>query len=427
MYQNFSNRSYKANDKIVLGLIGAGGRGTRLILDIKTHCPGVEVKYVCDVDVSRGGRAIDALEKSQGYRPLRVEDMRRVYDDKDVDAVIIATPEHWHALSFIWACQAGKDIFIEKVISMSIYEGLKMIEATQKYNRIVQCGTQNRSADYVFSARDYIKSGKLGKVFNVKTYCLLPGEKPWMLKDDSPVPDGLNWNLWLGPAPEVPYNVSRHKAPYDWWDYSPGLHMAMNAHVMDCARMVIDDPDDPKSVYCTGGRLLFDDNRDIPDVQVVTYDFEDLTMTSESGVFGNYMDKSKLDVRLGNLFPNWRLTSTRIEIYGTEGLMLLEIMGGGWQVFDEDGKIRVEQHGYFPDENHLKNFIDCLRTGKTPNGDIIQGHKSASLLHLANLAYRCGNEQLLYDNTKGIITNSDKANQIDRGHYRMPYTIPDVI
>jgi hypothetical protein len=139
------------------------------------------------------------------------------------------------------------------------------------------------------------------------------------------------------------------------------------------------------------------------------------------------MDKSKLEVRLGNLFPNWRLTSTRIEIYGTEGLMLLEIMGGGWQVFDEDGKIRDEQHGYFPDENHLKNFIDCLRTGKTPNGDIIQGHKSASLLHLANLAYRCGNEQLLYDNTKGIITNSDKANQIDKGHYRMPYTIPDVI
>ena len=427
MIRNNSNKIKGANDKIVLGLIGAGGRGSQVILDMYKNCPGIEVKYVCDVDASRGGYAIDELQRLQGYKPKRVEDMRRVFEDKDVDAVIIATPEHWHALAFIWACQAGKDVYVEKVISMSINEGEKMIEAAQKYNRVVQCGTQNRSADFAFSARDYIKCGKLGSIINVKSYCLLPGAKPWHLKDDSPVPEGLNWDMWLGPAHEVPYNVSRHKAPYDWWEYSPGLQMAMAGHVVDLTRMVLGDPDDPKSVYCTGGRILFNDKRDIPDIQVVTNVYENYVMTFESGVFGEYMTKSKPDVRFGDKFPDWRLDSTRIEIYGTEGLMYLEIMGGGWQVFDNNGKVNAYDYGNYPDENHQKNFIDCLRSRKRPNGDIVQGHKSACLIHLANLAYRTGNQQLFINSKEGIIENSVEANKISEGYYRHPYKIPDVI
>lgn len=422
-----NKQAKSAADKVILGIIGCGGRGTSLILDFQKNCPGVEVKYVCDVDESRGGGAIDRLGKAQGYKPQRVADMRKVFDDKDVDAVIIANPEHWHALSLIWACQAGKHVYIEKVISMSIPEGEKMIQATQKYNRIVQCGTQNRSGDSSFTARDYIASGKLGKILNVKTFCLLPGEKPWLLKEDTPVPAGLDWDMWLGPAHQVPYNVSRHKAPYDWWEYSPGLQMAMTQHVLDCTRMIIGDPDDPKSVYCAGGRVLFDDKRDIPDMQAITFDFNDFVMTCESAVFGNYMDKSQADVRFGTKFPDYRLTSTRTEIYGTEGLMYFEIMGGGWQVFGNDGQLRDQHKGYFPDESHQRNFIDCIRQGKTPNADIVQGHKSATLVHLANLAYRVGNQQLFYDNKTGKITNSDLANTISEGYYREPYGLPKVI
>ena len=358
---------------------------------------------------------------------MGVEDMRRVYEDKDIDAVIIANPEHWHALSMIWACQAGKHVYVEKVISMSINEGEKMIKATQKYKRIVQCGTQNRSGDFSFSARDYIQSGKLGKIVNVKTYCLLPGEKPWLLKPDTAVPPGLNWDMWLGPAHKVPYNISRHKAPYDWWEYSPGLQMAMTQHVLDLARMVIGDPDDPRSVYCAGGRVLYDDKRDVPDMQAITFDYGDFVMTCETGVFGKYMDKSKADVRFGNKFPDWRLDSTRTEIYGTEGLMYLEIMGGGWQVFGNDGEVRDQEYGYYPDENHQRNFTDCIRQGKTPNADIVQGHKSATLVHLANLAYRVGDKQLFYDNKTGKITNSELANTISEGYYREPFTLPKEI
>ncbi len=424
--KNHTNHK-SANEKVVLGLIGAGGRGTYLALNFWKNCPGIEFKYICDVDKSRGGRAMEELSKEQEHKPLWVEDMRKVYEDKDVDAVIIATPEHWHALAFIRACQAGKDVYIEKNISQSIPEGLKMIEAAQKYKRVVQVGTQNRSSDYGYSAREYLKKGKLGKIVSIKSHCLLSGDKPWFLKEDSPAPPGLNWDMWLGPAPLVPYNVSRHKAPYDWWEYSPGLAMAMTAHVIDFTRLVLGDPDDPKSVYCAGGRVLYDDKRPIPDMQSVIFGFEDFNITLESASFGNYMAKSGPEIRFGKKFPDWKLNSTRIEIYGTEGYMFLGIMGGGWQVFDSDGTIRDQEYGYFPDENHQKNFISCVRSGKTPNGDIVNGHKGASLIHLANLSYRTGNKQLFYDNKTGRMTNSELANQISEGSYRSVYALPEVI
>ena len=179
-----------ANDKVVLALIGAGGRGTQVILGMQKCLPGVEVKYVCEVDKERGGRVIDELEKQQKVRPQRIEDMRHAFGDKDVDAVVICTPEHWHALATIWACQAGKDVYVEKNISLNIREGRKMIEAAKKYNRIIECGFQNRSGAYNQHARDYIQSGKLGKIVLLKAYCMLPGNKPWVYKEDEPVPEG---------------------------------------------------------------------------------------------------------------------------------------------------------------------------------------------------------------------------------------------
>ncbi len=408
-----------ANDKVILALIGAGGRGTGVILSIKKNTPNVEVKYVCEVDASRGGRAIDELTKMQGYKPQRVSDMQHVFDDKDVDAVVICTPEHWHALATIRACQAGKDVYVEKNISLNIDEGSKMIDAAKKYNRIVQCGTQNRSAKYAASVRDYIQSGKLGNIVHVKSYCMLSGGKPWFLKPDSPVPEGLNWDQWLGSAEKVPYNLSRHKAWYDWWAYSGGNILASDAsHVMDLARMVLGDPDHPKSVYCSGGRVLFDDKRDIPDIQALTYDFGDYTMSCVSSQFGDYMSKSKGEVRFGNKFPDWKQNGTRIEIFGTEGMMYLGRHGGGWQVLSNNNEIVAEEFGMFPDIEHQLNFIDSIRTRKAPNGNIQQGHKSASLVHLANLAYRVGNKQLLFDNKTEMFTNSAEANELSKLDYR---------
>jgi len=416
-----------SNDKVILALIGAGGRGTQNILSFMECCRNIEFKYICEVDDERGGRAIEEVGKIQKFKPLRVNDMRKVYEDKDVDAVVICTPEHWHALATIWACQAGKDVYVEKNISMNIPEGRKMIEAAEKYRRVVQCGFQNRSGQYNISAREYIQSGKLGKVALVKAYCMLPGNKPWFEKEDTAVPSGLDWDQWLGPAPEVPYNVSRHKGYNEYWAYSCGVPLADCCHVIDLARMVVGDPDEPKSTFCAGGRVLYDDKRDIPDNQTITYDFGTFPMTVEASTYGEYMSKASPEIRYGNLFPNWPFNSDRMEIYGTEGMMYLGRHGAGWQVLGSDSKIIAQEYGYFPDEVHQQNFIDCVRTRKTPNSPLEQAHKSANLVHLANLSYRVGKKQLYYDNVAERVINSEEANEISKGFHRRGYEIPEII
>lgn len=412
-----------ANDKVVLALIGAGGRGSQVIQSLMHCADGVEVKYVCDVDDTRGGSVIQELGKLQGYEPKRTRDMRNTFDDRDVDAVVITTPEHWHALATVWACEAGKDVYVEKNVCLSSEEGIKMCDATATHKRIVQCGTQNRSGDYSFSARDYIAAGKLGAIVTVKSYCMLPGTRQWTLKDDSPVPDGLDWDRWLGPAAMVPYNVSRHKGWYDWWAYSGGSAMSGDAsHVIDLARMVLGDPQMPQSVFCAGGRVIFNDNREIPDNQTVVFDMGTYVISLESSQYGNYMYKTPQDIRFSEKFPEWRNNATRTEIYGTEGVMFLGRHGGGWQVFGGNNfDIVAEGTGYFPDEKHHRNFINCIRSRKEPNAPIKQGVMSASMINLANLSYRTGKKLLNIDPVTGIVHGDSEASKLDNREYRNEY------
>ncbi|MDR1160960.1 MAG: Gfo/Idh/MocA family oxidoreductase [Tannerellaceae bacterium] len=412
-----------ASNKVALALIGAGGRGTQLILSLQQCSENVEVKYVCDVDKERGGNAIKELSGRQGFSPLKASDMRTVYDDKEVDAVIIATPEHWHALATVWACQAQKDVYVEKNVCLSLEEGKKMIEAARQHKRVIQCGTQNRSAEYAFSARDYISSGKLGAIVTVKAYCMLPGTGKWVLKPDSPVPGGLDWDKWLGPAAEVPYNVSRHKAWYDWWAYSGGAAMSGDAsHVIDLARMALGDPGLPQSVYCAGGRVIFPDERDIPDNQTVVYDMGNYPLTLESSQYGDYLAKTPQEVRYNkDLFPEWRTNATRIEIYGTKGVMFLGRHGGGWQVFGNDWELLAEGKGFFPDEAHHKNFIECIRSRKETNAPVTEGVISAQMINLANLSYRSGKKYLKITPENNSIEENNEAAALDNRQYREGY------
>ena len=408
-----------ADSKVVLALIGAGGRGTQVILSLQQCDKNVEVKYVCDVDNQRGGNAIKELSKLQGYAPTRVADMRKAFDDKDVDAVAITTPEHWHALATIWACEAKKDVYVEKNVCLSLDEGRKMLEAAERNKAIVQCGTQNRSADYALSAREYIASGKLGAIVTVKAYCMLPGTREWILKPDSEIPEGLDWNAWLGPAAAVPYNVSRHKAWSDWWAYSGGAAMSGDAsHVIDLARMALGDPELPQAVFCAGGRVIFDDKRDIPDNQTVVFDMGKYPISLEASQYGSYMYKTPQEVRYSKKFPEWRNNATRIEIYGTKGLMLLGRHGGGWQVFGKEWELLEQAAGYFPDDAHHRNFIECIRSRKTPNAPVEQGVLSANMVNLANLSYRSGKKLLKIDAATGAITENDDAAQLDKRSYR---------
>lgn len=432
-FSKASDNILGANDKVVLALIGAGNYGSKVILRMVKH-PNVEVKYVCDVDNTRGVGTIKKLGEAQGFEPKRVIDMREVFDDKDVHGVVVSTPEHWHALASIWACQAGKDVYVEKNISLTIWESRKMLEAARKYNRIIQCGTQNRSSDYGYAAREYIKSGKLGKVLYVKVYNMLRAGGRWEPPADAEVPATLDWDRWQGPAQEVAYNRYRHKRWAHYWVYGTGELGHSASHQLDFARLAMDDPGHPKSVYCAGGRRGHEDKRQTPDLQSITYDYGNFIMTMELTGFTPYMSKSGYDIRLHDKFPKWLRNGTRIEIYGSKRIMYLGRMGGGFQVFEKQGrgkeavvKVVAEKHGRYPSEVHEKNFIDCIRSRKQANGDIEQGHYSATVVHLGNLACRLGNKQLLFDGKNETFTNSDEANKLLRQQYRKHYKITDQV
>jgi len=429
-------RARSANDKVVLALIGSGGRG-RLVARGMANMEGVEFKYVCDAEEARGASSVAELEKIQGTRPRYVLDMREVFDDQDVDGVIIGTPEQWHALATVWACQAGQDVYVEKNISLTIWEGRKMVEAARKYNRIVQAGFQCRSAPYVHAARDYVASGELGEVLYAKVYGMLPftyGGYPQTRTPDSDPPAGLDWDRWLGPATARPYNQHLHRHWYGYWDFSGG-NASDAIHTLDVARLVLGDPPHPKSVHSVGGRWRYDDGGQLPDVEIVTYEFDRMVMTFENTGFTPYMFKTPPNVRFGDKFPYWPQNSSRIELYGTKRMMYLGRHGGGWQVLEggskelggEGGKVAAQEYGVFPDEPHFADFINSVRSRQTPQGDVGVCHYSASLEHLANLAYRLGGQKLTFDGERETFVGNDEANRALKPAYRKHYRVPDQV
>jgi predicted dehydrogenase len=321
---------------------------------------------------------------------------------------------------------------VEKNPTINIWEGRKLVEAATKYKRIVQVGFQNRSAPYAFSAREYIKSGKLGKIVTVKCYNMLGGSK---LDEapETPVPAWLDWDKWLGPAPMRPFSpsIAEENGRGGWnyyWAYSGGGLADDASHVMDLCRLVIGNPLHPKSVYGWGGNHVFGGTCETPEFQSIVYDFGEFTLSCDNASATNYMTKTPGNIRRDkNLFPNWRNNSTRTEIYGTEGLMYLGRHGGGWQVLGPNNEIVAQDGGSFPDNEHQKNFIESLRTRKQPNGGVEECHRSATLVHLGNIAYRVGNEKLLFDPLTEKFLNNKQANILARGAYRKGYEIPEKV
>ncbi|MDR1483876.1 MAG: Gfo/Idh/MocA family oxidoreductase [Planctomycetaceae bacterium] len=428
----FGNSVAGANDKIVLALIGCGGRGLGCIVNCCKINKNVEIKTVCDVNRTKLSNAAKTVERNFGKRPTTTEDMKTIFNDNDITAVWIATPEHWHVPASVFACQAGKDVYVEKNLSINIWESRKLVEAADKYHRIVQVGLQNRSASQGFSAREYIKNGKLGKIVTVKTYFMLGGGK-FTEAPPKPVPAWLDWDKWLGPAPYRPFSpsiVSEHGRG-GWgfyWDYSGGLLDDEASHTIDFTRMVLGDPPHPKSVYAWGGNHAYGSQSETPEFQSVVYDFGNFTLTADGGRAFKYMHKAPQSIRNNaTKFPNWRNYSARVEIYGTEGLMYLGRHGGGWQVLDKDDKFVAEDGAVFPDNEHQKNFIECIRSRKQPNGNIEQCHISSTLINMGNIACRVGNKQLLFDGQTEKFTNDNQANILAKGSYRKGYEIPNEI
>jgi predicted dehydrogenase len=415
-----------SNDKIVLALIGAGSRGVPTIISCCKTSVNVEIKTVCDVNDLRSASAASDIEKQLGYKPHTTRYMKEVFNDRDVDAVWISTPDHWHALATIEACQAGKDVYVEKTPGLCIWEGRKMVEATKKYRQIVQVGFQNRSGAYIAAARDYILSGKLGQVVHIRIFNLLSGTK-WIAPPDSEIPEGLDWNEWLGPAPYRKFNQGVINGWYYYYDYNPGT-LNDASHQLDLTRMLMGDPGHPRSIYGWGGNKIFHSERESPESQSITYDFDKFTVTLDSGNGTNYMSKTPQEIRMDPArFPEWKTNADRIEIYGTLGMMYMGRTGGGWQVYGP-GEVKVaEGGGINPDREHQINFIECIRNRKQPNAIMEQAHLSASLVHFANIAYRTGNKQLLFDGQKEKFIDNDEANKLLKVSYRDDYKVSEKI
>jgi len=425
-----SARAAAENDKIALAMVGVRGRGNNLAQGFieRGDC---QVVYVCDVDGKLGeARAKEIGERQGGKTPKFEQDFRKMLEDKSVDAVVVATPDHWHVPATIWSCQAGKDVYVEKPLSHNCWEGRKAVEAARKYKRIVQVGTQNRSAPYNMSARKYIEEGKLGKIH----FCRICNMKSWgnfPMQPEGDPPAGFFWDMWNGPAPESKYSPTYVNGWHHLWRYSGGDIVNDASHQIDLARWLL-GVDYPKTAYSVGGRFDSEGAAETPDTQIAVWEFPGLVVSFELTLYTPYMLKIAPQIRESlELYPYWPQCATRIEIYGSEGLMYVGRHGGGWQVFIrpklQEGVVKDQGNGAFPDPEHKENFVKCLRSRDLPNADVEKGHLSCLWMHYANISYRLGGQKLAIDpKTEGIVDNP-AAMELFKRTYRKPWAIEETV
>ena len=419
-----------AADKVVLGIMGVGGRGRRLLTSLSER-NDVHIKTICDADSRAYDPAAKIVFEAKGYKPEYVQDFRKMLDDKEIDAVVNATSDRWHALGSIMACQAGKDVYVEKPLSLSIWDGRKMVEAARKYKRIVQVGMQTRSAKYAQSAAQYVRDGKLGDVYLTRVFFIQNGGAI-VVNPQQPVPDSLDYDLWCGPSPMMPYRPGRWFQKY--WDFYTGYITADMVHQLDIARYVI-GKDYPDTVCHAGGVHFFDDGREQPDTQFATFEMGKQVLLIEAALRAPFMHRI-VHLPKEKVFPDWPFSATKVEILGTKGIMFLGRHGGGWQVFEGNKKTR-ESHAVVstPAERkypnivdwHFDDFINCIRTRQKPKADVEEGHRSMVFCHMAAIAYRVGNRKLRFDSKTESFVDDAEANKLLKANYREPWTIPDKV
>ena len=408
-----------ANRRVRLALIGCGGQGTG---DLRNALRlGAQCVALCDVDDEQVAKAADGIEKTFSQKPDRAgRDFRRVLDRQDVDAVIIGTPDHWHALPTIAACQAGKDVYVEKPLALTIGEGRVMVNAARRHNRVVQMGTQQRSSNHFRDAVEFVKSGALGKVRVVKAWAY----QDWMGNiarvPDSEPPTGVDYDMWLGPAPKRPFNKNRFHFNFRWYyDYSGGLMTDWGAHMIDVANwgMGVKAPNSATSV---GGKFGFpEDAEETPDTQQALWEYDGYSLIWEHATAigqGPYM------------------RDHGVAFHGTNGVLVVD--RGGWEVLPEtetkDGKKRYRMIGEprrgssgNMSEAHMKDFLDCMDSRKRPTADVEIGHNSMIACHLANIAFRVG-RRVKWDIEREQIVGDADAQKLITKPYRAPWSLPQI-
>jgi predicted dehydrogenase len=414
-----------ANDRINMAIIGVRSRGKGLLSSFSAlHEEGVFIKTICDTDTAFFDEAVKmAAENQQGKEPGTEQDLRRVFEDEEIDAVAMATPNHWHALGTVWACQAGKHVYVEKPSSHNVFEGRKMLEASRKYNKVVQVGFQTRSSSTVRRAIAFLHEGGIGDVYMARGLCFKPRDSFGMAEDGEP-PATLDYDLWLGPASYRQYNEKKGHYNWHWhWDTGNGDTGNQGPHQFDIARWGLNKKVHPVRVQSMGGIFGISPHecsQETPNTQTSLFAYEDgkILEFETRGRFTNA--EAPAGVRIGNLF------------YGTEGW--LEINGGNWKAYKgrEKEPFAGSDMGTGgaapPGEGHYANFIKAVRSGNHHdlNCDIAEGHMSSVLPLIANIAYRVG-DTLHFNGEFEKFIGHDEANMMLTRKYRYPYVVPTVV
>lgn len=396
------------SDEVRVGMIGMGGRGNALMTQELKRVPGARLTHLCDVDQARLEKAQANAEKA-GFGKVRGSaDLRRVLEDKEVDAVVIATPDHWHAPATILACAAGKDVYVEKPVSHNLREGRLMVEAARKYDRVVQAGMQSRSRPSTIRAIEIAHSSKLGRVLMAKAWNSQQRDDIGK-KANAPAPPGLDYDTWIGPAEMVPFNENRLHYRWHWnWNFGTGDMGNDGAHQIDQARWAL-GADMPRRVSGSGTKYYFDDDQQTPDTMNMSFDYGAKGLVWEMRIWHDYGLEG---------------IDNGVAVYGTEGFLHIGRWNRKWgyRIFDKAGKMAEEYQDGEPDF-HMRNFVDCVRSRKRPNCDIEIGHVSSAHCHLGNIVCRTG-RNVSFDAAKESIPNDAEANGMLRRKYRAHWATP---
>lgn len=407
-----------ANERLNVAIIGCGRMG-QYNLEVQKGTGLVNIAAVCDVYEPNLQQAVGLTGgKAQAYK-----DFRHILDRQDIDAVVIASPDHWHALQTTLACEAGKDVFVEKPASVTVAEGRRMVQVARRTGRIVQVGTMQRSSEVFQNAVKIVQSGVLGPISFVRTW-IVGNEYPDGIGNppDEAAPANLDWDMWLGPAPKRPFNWNRFGVGDRWstfryfWDYAGGMMTDWGVHLIDIVLWAMQEKA-PQAVMAAGGKFFLQDNRETPDTLNINYQFDKFVLTfSDQVVSGRGIDGQGYG----------------IEFYGTNASLFVD--RGGYKIMPEEGG-RFDR-SKMPDgvpmkfsssdggnDAHAKNFINAIKTRELPICDIEIGHRSTSICLLGNVAYRSG-ERLEWDAEKEVVKNSVKANALLSYEYRSPWKLP---
>jgi predicted dehydrogenase len=399
------------NDQLRVAVIGVNGRGmSHVDAFAGNNKLNTIITTVCDADSGVIGRAMKAIEKKQGQAPKFEQDIRRLVEDKNIDVISIATPNHWHALAAIWALQNGKDVYVEKPVSHNVSEGRRIVETARKFNRICQTGTQSRSSKGMREAMAFLHAGKLGKIKLARGLCYKLRPSIGKVAGPQQPPKTVNYDLWCGPAPMKP--LMRKRLHYDWhwvWDYGNGDLGNQGIHEMDKARWGLNKNELAKGVVSVGGRFGYIDDGETANTQICVFDYGDCELIfevrgwpSKSPYPGKESPKDSVKPTnfVGNIF------------YGSEGFMVCPSYSNA-VAYSRDGEVIQRFSG---GDNHFANFIDAVRSRKVEklHADILEGHLSSALCHLGNISYRLGSNQPFGQAPKAFAKDKDAGETFER-------------